>query len=74
MLFLSYAGPAFTGFALIMLAVIWSVLGYFNIPRSPRGVYIAQAVFLLFVILVAVVLGKRNVTNIPWRNYCIKGS
>lgn len=72
MLFLSYAGPAFTGFALIILAVIWIVLGYLNIPGFPTGVYIAQAIFLVFVIIVAVVFGKRDVTNIHWTNYCGK--
>lgn len=69
-LFLSYGAQGLLGFAIILLTVLSSLCGYFNVPRSPTGIWIMQGCFLVILMLVAVIFGKINITNIQWENRC----
>lgn len=69
-LFTGVAGPSIVGFILVLFSIIGSVCGYLNIPKSNTAIYIMQTSSLVILIIVAVVIGTRDILDIRWENKC----
>ena len=71
MLLLGNGAPAIMGFSLIIVSVIWTLLAYSNRPATPKMMYIIQVLAISFLVLINVIFGKLNITDIQYKNHCL---